>query len=105
MELLAEILAILVAVLAGVLFYLAVASFRRFGERRFLFVGLAFLTIALMGVLAFLSESEITGNQFVDETFAIEPAPLILLMVALVLVYIGLVDGRRPSPDPDRGDD
>jgi hypothetical protein len=96
-------LALILAVIASALAIGALAAFRRFGERRILFVGLAFLTIAATSALAFLSESGLAGSVLGDETFSFEPAPSFLLLLTLFLVCLALIRGRGAAPEADRG--
>lgn len=102
MELLAAILATSLFGLAAALSVLAWAASRRFGERRFLIVGSAFGLVAAMAVLAIAAEADLVQAPWFDEAFALEPVPLGILLVALLLVYAAMT--TAPGPRRDRGD-
>ncbi len=87
---LASGLAIVLVALAGVLTGVAWAAARRFEDRRFFLIGIAFLTLSLTGVLSILSES---FGAF-DEAFTVEPAPLFLIVLAVAVLYVALFQAR-----------
>lgn len=84
-------LALGLTALSVVLGILAGLASRRFGEGRFLVVAVGFGLMAVIGLLAFVSEF----YNLLDEAFAVEPAPLALLVVAVGLVFYALVP-REP---------
>jgi ABC-type spermidine/putrescine transport system permease subunit II len=97
MELLAGVLSIVLAALAGTLGSLALMASQRFHERRFFLIGSAFLVMMVTAVLAALAEFDVFATSWYDESFALEPVPLALLIVTVVLVY-GAMGGRhRPA--------
>ncbi len=86
-EPLTALLAFGLGVLAAVLGSLAVLAARRFEERRFLAVAVGFALISVVGFLAFVSEL----YNLLDEQFAVEPAPLALLVVSVGLLFYAMV--------------
>jgi hypothetical protein len=103
-ELLAVGLGVLLAGLAAVLTALSALAARRFGERRFLLFGVAFALIAAMAVLAEVAELDLVSAAWYDETFALEPAPLAIFSLALVLVYAAMIaPALRSRPGDGHG--
>ena len=98
-ELLSVILGLATAILATALAVFAMISARRFEERRFWLIGGAFLTLAFMGAAAFVSEA----FELQDEQFAVGPAPLVLVVIALTLLYLALLQGRRRPETHENG--
>ncbi len=92
MELLTVLLSVLLAVLAAALTFVALRSWARFGDHRFVLVAITFLVLSVTGILALLSE--LFG--IADETFAVEPGPLALLVIAVGALY-GAFFRRRNS--------
>lgn len=84
-------LASVVVALAAILTTVAWSAARRFEERRFTFIAVAFLVMSVTGVMSIIDE---TLDLF-DEQFAMEPGPLLLIVVALSLLYLGLLRGDR----------
>jgi hypothetical protein len=83
----------LLTVLSGLLTVVAALASRRFEDRRFVWVGIAFFTVGVTGFFSILSEF----FGFADEAFAVEPGPLILLVIAVTALYVA-VFRRPPSP-------
>jgi hypothetical protein len=104
METLTAILAIVLAGLGSVLAVLAALATRRFGERRFLLLSLAFGLVAITAALAAIAELDLTGIKWFDETFALEPVPLVMFTASLLLVYgVMAAPRRRGGEDRARG--
>lgn len=97
-ELLVVSLGTLLTVLSGLLTAVAMMASRRYDDRRFLWVGIAFLMVSVTGFLSILSEF----FGFADEAFAVEPGPLILLVVAVTALYVAMF--RRPPSPQTPGD-
>jgi MFS family permease len=95
MEPLAAVLALILTALAAFLSVLAGLATRRFGERRFLLVGLAFALVAVFAALGLIAELGVLPIPWYDEAFALEPVPLALLIAALLLVYAAMASPRR----------
>ena len=89
------VLAIVLAVLAGFLTILAWLAAQRFGERRFMLVGSAFALVTGMATLAVVAELDLVDIHWFDEAFALEPVPLTILLLALVLIYGAMVSPPR----------
>jgi len=96
-DLLAVAVGVVLAVFASVLAALAGAAWTRFREGRFLLVGLAFLIVAVVAALAIVAEFDITGATWFDEAFTLEPVPLALLLVAVLLIYGAMVRRNPPA--------
>jgi len=96
-EFLAGMLSIVLAALAGVLGCLALMASQRFQERRFFLIGTAFLVMMVTAVLAALAEFDVFATSWYDESFALEPVPLALLILTVLLVY-GAMSGRHRPP-------
>jgi hypothetical protein len=92
-------LALVVVVLAAILTTIAWSAARRFEERRFAYITVAFLVMSLTGVMSIIDE---TFDLF-DEQFAMEPGPLLLIVVALAFLYLGLLRGDRMRESPPHG--
>ena len=95
MELAAVVLAIVLSAMAGFLSVLAFLASRRFVERRFTLVALAFALVSAMAFLALIAELEVLDVRWFDEAFALEPVPLATLLIALILIYAAMVSPRR----------
>ncbi len=91
------LLALVLIALSGTLTVVALSAGRRFEDGRVLWVGVTFGILALVGGLALLSE--LTG--FADEAFAVEPGPLLLLVVAVAVLYAAFFRSRRPPRPAD----
>jgi hypothetical protein len=98
-EWLAVALAVVLVALSGTLAGIAWSAARRFQERRFLLIALAFLTVGATAVMSLIDE---TVDLF-DEQFAVEPGPLLLLVIALALLYVALLRGTRAPGSPADG--
>jgi hypothetical protein len=96
LEIFAVGLGIALALLAGVLTGLAWVAWRRFEEGRFFLVGAAFLLVAVLAILAVVAELGVVAAAWYDEAFALEPVPLALLLVAILLIYSAMVRRRHP---------
>jgi len=88
----------LLTVLSGVLTVVAFAASRRYDDRRFVWVGIAFLTVSITGFFSILSEF----YGFADEAFAVEPGPLVLLVIAVLALYVAMF--RQPPSTQASGD-
>lgn len=88
-----------VVALAGVLSGIAWSASRRFEEGRFRYIALAFLMLCITGVMSIVDEI----TDLFDEQFAVEPGPLLLIVVALTFLYMGLLRSRRPNHSPQHG--
>ena len=93
------VLGSLLTVLAGALAVVAARGWRRFGDGRMLLVTITFLVLSLAGLLSTITEY--TG--FADEAFAVEPGPLVLLVVAVGSLYGAFLRRRRPPEPPVHG--
>lgn len=90
-ELITFLLAAVVTLLAAALTAIAWSAARRFEDTRFFLIGIAFLTLSAVGLLSILSEN----FGLFDEAFAVEPAPLVLVLVALAVLYLALFQPHR----------
>lgn len=95
--------AVVLAALAAILATLALVAGRRFGERRFLLLACAFGLVALTAVFALVAELDLTHIVWFDETFALEPVPLALLTIALVIIYGAMAAPRRRASEDHAG--
>lgn len=99
MEWLIVVLGTVLWLLAATLTGIAWSAWRRFEDRRFLLVGITFLTISLAGFLSVVSET--TGLW--DEAFAVEPGPLLLLVLAVGTLYGAFLRPRGSAPGAGHG--
>ncbi|MGP8078021.1 MAG: hypothetical protein ACLQD8_05455 [Thermoplasmata archaeon] len=98
-DLIAEGLAVVLMGFSGALAALAVATSQQFGERRFLLVAAGFSALTVASALAAVSEL----YDIFNETFAIGTAPLLLLVVATVFLYLAMFRARVPPGRPGHG--
>ncbi|MCI4368514.1 MAG: hypothetical protein L3K09_02990 [Thermoplasmata archaeon] len=103
MELAAVVLGIILCGLAGFLTVLAWLAARRFGERRFMMVGSAFGLVSVMALLAVIAEVDLVDIRWFEEAFALEPVPVAVLLLALLLIYGAMIAPPRKPEDSGHG--
>lgn len=104
MEALAAAIGLVLVALSAFLTVLAWMASRRFTERRILLLAIAFLLVWALAVLAVIAELDVTSVKWFDETFALEPVPSTILLVALTLIYVAMgVRGNSPGVPGDGG--
>ncbi|MCL4324030.1 MAG: hypothetical protein M1144_00980 [Candidatus Thermoplasmatota archaeon] len=92
-------LSVLLAGLSAVLAGLGLMVAARYEDRRILFISIAFLILAVVGALSVFSDlSPLYGG-----SFAVEPVPLLLLVLAVGLLYVSLIQSRPQSPGKPHG--
>ncbi|MCI4368574.1 MAG: hypothetical protein L3K09_03315 [Thermoplasmata archaeon] len=98
-EWLAVGLTVVLVAASAILTFIAWTATRRFEERRFLLITLAFFVVFVTGIVALLDE---TIDLF-HEQFAIEPGPLVLIVFSQGLLYLALLRGSRPRGTDGNG--
>ncbi len=99
MDLAGLFLSVVLAGLAAVLAVVGILAARRFEDRRILFISVAFLALALVGILAIIGNlSPLYGGPFQVQTL-----PLAVLVVAVILLYASMVHSRPQPPGKAHG--